>query len=119
MATLAQWIEVDRVLPESVRRQIFDHIAGIRAMDWTALENRLAQAIGLESSSLGTTVFRQAVGRRMRAREVETLPDVHRSCSILTPSSCRPSSRNWSFERAGSSGMRMPLSFFAGTRHRR
>ena len=44
-------------------------------MDWTALENRLAQAIGLDSSSLGTTVFRQAVNRRMRTREVATLPN--------------------------------------------
>ncbi len=44
-------------------------------MDWTALENRLAQAIGLDSSSLGTTVFRQAIDRRMRTREVATLPN--------------------------------------------
>ena len=43
-------------------------------MGWTALENRLAQAIGLEASSLGSIVFRQAVGRRMRAREAESLP---------------------------------------------
>ena len=44
-------------------------------MDWTGLENRLAQTIGLESSALGSTVFRQSVGRRMRAREADTLPD--------------------------------------------
>ncbi len=43
-------------------------------MDWTDLENRLAKIIGLESSALGTTVFRQSVGRRMRAREAEDLP---------------------------------------------
>ena len=36
-------------------------------MDWTGLENRLAQTIGLEASALGSTVFRQSVGRRMRA----------------------------------------------------
>jgi chemotaxis protein methyltransferase WspC len=43
-------------------------------MDWTGLENRLAQTIGLESSALGLTVFRQSVGRRLRARETEALP---------------------------------------------
>jgi chemotaxis methyl-accepting protein methylase len=43
-------------------------------MDWTGLENRLAQTIGLESSALGSIVFRQSVGRRMRAREAEALP---------------------------------------------
>ena len=35
------------------------------------------------------------------------------SSSMLIPSSCRPSSRSWSFEKAGSSGMRMHLNFFA------
>ena len=44
-------------------------------MDWTGLENRLAQTIGLEASALGSTVFRQSVGRRMRAREADTLPE--------------------------------------------
>ena len=47
-------------------------------MAWTDLENRLAQKIGLEHSSLGTTVFRRAIGRRMRARDAETLPDYAR-----------------------------------------
>ena len=42
--------------------------------DLTVLEDRLAQAIGLDSGSLGSTVFRQAVDRRMRARGVEALP---------------------------------------------
>ena len=44
-------------------------------MGWTNLENRLAQEIGLEPSSLGTTVFRRAIGRRMRARDAETSAD--------------------------------------------
>ena len=44
-------------------------------MDWTGLENRLAQEIGLESSALGSTVFRQSVGRRLKARAAETLPE--------------------------------------------
>ncbi len=44
-------------------------------MDWTGLENRLAQTIGLESSSLGETVIRQSIGRRMRARETESQTD--------------------------------------------
>jgi len=43
-------------------------------MDWTALEARLAQAIGLDAMSLGATVFRQAVERRMQARDVAALP---------------------------------------------
>jgi chemotaxis protein methyltransferase WspC len=44
-------------------------------MDWTDLENRLAQTIGLESSALGSTVLRQSVGRRLQARAAETLPE--------------------------------------------
>ena len=44
-------------------------------MDWTGLENRLAQEIGLESSALGSTVFRQSVSRRLKARAAETLPE--------------------------------------------
>lgn len=43
-------------------------------MDWTALEAQLAQAIGLDATSLGSTVFRQAVDRRMQARDVAALP---------------------------------------------
>jgi chemotaxis protein methyltransferase WspC len=44
-------------------------------MDWIGLENRLAQAIGLEASALGSTVFRQSVGRRMRARGANSVPE--------------------------------------------
>lgn len=51
-------------------------------MGWTNLENRLAQEIGLEPSSLGTTVFRRAIGRRMRARDAETSADYERLLDI-------------------------------------
>ena len=44
-------------------------------MDWTGVENRVAEAIGLESSVLGSTVFRQSVGRRLQARQAGTLPE--------------------------------------------
>ena len=54
----------------------------------------------------------------MRAREAETLPEYMK---LLDSDgvSFRRSSRNWSSEKAGSFGMHMPLSFSAGTLHRR
>jgi chemotaxis protein methyltransferase WspC len=73
-------------------------------MDWNELEARLAQAIGLDAQSLGSTVFRQAVDRRMDAREVEALPAY---CRLLDSDALEPrrSSRSFVVRKAGSSGM--------------
>ena len=88
-------------------------------MDWTALENRLAQAIGLDSSSLGTTVFRQAVNRRMRTREVAT-PSKYIELIDAEPVELQALvevlvvRESWFFRL-----LHMHLTFFAGTRCQR